>query len=447
MSNTVVSKQIRFLSLTLSLLVLLLLTIFNISLISFLYYLLLLIIFNLFLYNFKIGFLIILFLRPVLDLSVNTIIFNYNYLSLNVLSLVGLMILFFSLIVYIYTKNYKKTSIHTAWIIFLLIALLSIFQSFNITETIRELLRLISIFASFYLAYKLFFAPKDLTRLIKVIIFSALIPTLLAVWQIINQSGLAEDGLNRVFGTFTHPNMYAFFLLLPISLVIFLMLNLKPSKTEVYIYSFLFTFFSTALFFTYTRGAYLALIVIIVILGTFKFKKFLIVSLILITLALTSLPSVQSRFYSIFQDNTHSSIGWRLNLWNDGLSYFNNKAWQGYGLGTAELVIASQRDFRLGSAEPHNDYLRLALDGGYPLLLSYLALIVASIYTLIKFYKIESRARLKNFFLFYSVLIIAIFTMSFADNVLNGTALQWQLWALIGASIACTKFTKLKKVK
>lgn len=437
---TIVNKKIRILSLALSLLLVLILPLFNLSLINFFYCTLLLGIFNLFLYNFKIAFLTLIFLRPILDISVSNLIIDFSFLKLNVLSLTGLMLFGFALIAYFHGNKVKSNKLFFAWFLFLTIALISFFQSFNIGESIREFLRLATIFSAFYLAYILFYVPKDLTRLIKVIIWSAIIPTLIAFWQIFQQSGLAEDGLNRVFGTFTHPNMYAFFLLLPITLVIFLILNLKPRKIEVYVYSFLFALFSIALFFTYTRGAYLALLIIIIIIGFLKFKKFLIITIILLSIAFSVLPTVQSRFYSIFQNNTHSSIGWRLNLWYDGLLYFNKRQWQGYGLGTAELVIAKQRDFKLGSTEPHNDYLRVALDGGYPLLFSYIVLIALVIYNLIKYYKIETRPRLKNFFLFYTTLIIAIFIMSFADNVLNGTALQWQIWSLIGASLASAKY-------
>lgn len=440
MTTITINKEIRIWVLGLSLFLIFFLPFLNLSLVNLLYCLLLIIIFNLFLYNLQLGFLSLLFLRPILDISVENIIMSFIYFDVNVLSLVGVLMLVMGLVTYFHLNKLKPSNLHHAWLLFLIIGLASLFQSFNVAETLRELLRLISIFASFFLAYKLFFAPRDLTLLIKVIIWSALIPTIIAIWQILEQSGLAEDGFNRIFGTFTHPNMYAFFLILPITLVVFLILNLKPSKIEVYLYSILFFLYCTALFFTYTRGAYLALLIIIGVIGAIKFKRFLIVALVSLAIVVTFLPTVQSRFYSIFQSNHHNSISWRLNLWNDGLRYFNNKSWSGYGLGTAEMLIASQRDFRLGSAEPHNDYLRVALDGGYPLLISYIILIALSIYSLINYYRAEDRVKLKNFFLFYSILLIAIFTMSFADNVLNGTALMWQLWALIGASIACTNF-------
>lgn len=395
-------------------------------------------------FNFKLGFLAIIFIRPLLDLSVNNILFTLGDLQVNVLSLLGagmiLLAFIFLTAKKIDWRFFRNSSLFYAWLLFLFLSALTLLYSFYFSESVKELLRFASIFVSFLFGAILLSQVKDLTKLIKVIIFSALPPALLAFFQILNKTGLPEGGIYRVFGSLTHPNMLAFYLLLAITMSVFLILNLRRTRLEVYIYSFFAAFYTVILFFTYTRGAYLALIIIFVLIGAVRFKKFLLFSGLLLLMAYVLIPPVQSRFNSIFQPDPYGSVSWRFNLWQDGFSYFQERPGQGYGLGTADKVIAANRDFRLGSPDPHNDYLRVALDGGYPLLFSYLLLIAVLLYLSLRAYLKETRPRLKNFFLFFLSFLIAIFAMSSGDNILNDTALQWQLWSLAGAALACTQF-------
>lgn len=411
--------------------------------------LLLVALFLLSIFNFKWGFLTIIFLRPVLDLSVNNVIFNFNSLSINILSLLGFLMIFLSLLFIIINRvswqTLHKNPLFYAWLLFLFIGLSTLFNSFYLFESIKELFRFLSIFSAFLVGFLLLRAPRDLSNLIKVIIWSALAPAVLGLFQILNKTGLPEGQIYRAFGSMTHPNMLAFYLILAISMSLFLVLNIRRTRLEVYIYSLLGIFYIFILFFTYTRGAYLALLAIFILVGLAKFKKFLIVGFLFLVFIYALLPPVQSRFNSIFEPDPYGSVAWRFDLWRDGYSYFKDRPGQGYGLGTSEKVIASQRDFRLGSPDPHNDYLKVALDGGYPLLFAYLTLILFLFISFWKNYWQEKRPRLKNFFLFFAAFSVSIFVMSSGDNILNDTALQWQLWALAGASFACARLkTDLK---
>jgi len=384
-------------------------------------------------FNLKAAFLSILFLRPVLDLTVDHLLLSIGGLNINVLGVLGIAMILLALVLPFHAdinfKYLKKEKIFYAWLLFLFIGVISLFSSFYPTESFKELLRFLSIFSSFLCGILLFGTPKSLETLIKVLIWSALPPALLALNQAINSTGLPEGTIYRVFGSMTHPNMLAFYLLLATSLCVFLLLSLKHTRLEVYLYSLLGVFYATMLFFTYTRGAYLALLIIFGIVGAVKFKKFLV----------ASVPPLQARFNSIFQADPYGSLSWRVSLWRDGLDYFNERPWQGYGLGTAEQVIAANRDFRLGSPDPHNDYLRVALDGGLPLLFAHTLLGVFLIWFMAESFLREHRPKLKNFLLFFAAFSLAVYLAAAGDNIINDTALQWQWWALAGAAIACVK--------
>lgn len=442
-------KKIQIFLLSLALIFSFAIILSNLSLDNKLLSFLLVFLFSVSVFNFKWGFLTILFLRPLLDLSVNNIVFANNVFELNILSLLGILMVFLSfLFVFVnghHWKSLSKNKLFQAWLVFVFIALITLFSSFYLFESIKELLRLISIFSAFLVGFLLLRAPKDLSNLIKIIIWSAFPPSILALFQVINKTGLPEEHMYRAFGSMTHPNMFAFFLILAISMSIFLVLNIRKSRLEFYIYALLAIFYSFILFFTYTRGAYLALLLVFFLIGVAKFKKFLVFGVLFLIIMYTVSSPLQDRFNSIFQPDPYGSISWRFDLWRDSYNYFQARPWQGYGVGNAEKIIASQRDFRLGSPEPHNDYLKLALDGGYPLLFSYLALILFLFISFWRNYWQEKRPRLRNFFLFFAAFSVSIFIMSGGDNILNDTALQWQIWALAGASFACARLeTDLK---
>jgi O-antigen ligase len=436
-------KRLAFLSSLICLPAAFLLLFSDLPLISLLLAFLILALFWLSVFDFKLGFLAIIFLRPFLDLSVNNIIFTFGILQVNVLSLLGMVMIILALLFVVFIGSdwrfLKKMPSFYAWMLFLFLGLLSIFNSFYPAESLKEILRFISIFSAFIFGALLLPKAKDMTLLIKVIIFSALAPAILAFFQLINKTGLPENDIYRVFGSMTHPNMLAFYLLLSITLSVFLVLNLKKTRLEVYLYSLLSLFYIFILFFTYTRGAYLALIMIFAVVGFAKFKKFLLVAFLAMLFVYAIFTPLQSRFNSIFQADPYGSVAWRFSLWRDGLSYFQERPLTGYGVGTAEKVVAARRDFRLGSPDPHNDYLRVALDGGYPFLFSYIILIFSLFASLFWAYWQENRPRLRNFFVFFLAFGLAVFMMSSGDNILNDTALQWQMWALTGSALACSR--------
>lgn len=446
-------KKIRLIIVAFSLIILMVLVLVSMPLLNKLLVVLVMTLFLISLFNFKLGFLLILFIRPIIDLSVYNVIFSIGALSVNALSLYGLMMFVISFF-YIHTKknNWRYLShryLFIAWVLFLGIGILTIFNSFSLAETAKDILRYLSIFYSFLVGFFILKDSKDLSLLIKVIIWSALVPAVLSLFQIINKTGLPDDKIYRAFGTFTHPNMLAFFLTLAITMAIFLILNIRKTRLEVHVYSLLATLYTIILFFTYTRGAYLVILTVLFIIGITKFRKFLIVSFIFLLFLYVSLSSVQSRFDSIFENDLYGSIAWRFDLWRDAYGYVKEKPLTGYGLGTAQTIIAINRDYHLVSSEPHNDYLQIALDGGYPLLLAYLVLISSLLIAFLRSYLQEERPRLKSFFIFLPVLSISIFVMSSGDNLLNNIAMQWQLWSLAGASLACSSekiiYVSLKK--
>jgi O-antigen ligase len=324
-------------------------------------------------------------------------------------------------------------------LLFILLTLFSIFYSAHTTMSIADWLRILSIFSLYVLSFILIKNRQNFKKIIYTIILSAIIPGSIAFYQFINQSGMTiiDEGItNRIFGTFAHPNLLAYYLTIPLALLIFLTLERKADE-KLNIFTLLVSLpIFILLLLTYTRGAWIVFLLIILILGALKYKKFLIgVLLGLILLYLTVSP-LQNRVNDLFKYKPGSSVQWRLTLWRDSLGYSQEKLIGGYGIGTANAIILEKRGKELGSPDPHNDYLKILIENGVLGLISYLFLIISLLTTLIVRFIKSTSASDKNLYLLFIGITLALYSMSLVDNILRNTALQWILWILLGGLFA-----------
>ncbi len=188
---------------------------------------------------------------------------------------------------------------------------------------------------------------------------------------------------------------------------------------------------------TYTRGSWLALLIFVFIIGAVKFKKLLLIFILLSLLSYSLVSTLQERVNDTFNfQNYDSSIVWRYNLYKDSWGIAKEKPILGHGSDTSSTLIEYNRSYRLGSPEPHNDYMKTFMETGIIGLSSLLLLIIGTAHYLYRKYKFSSLKKVKalNFFLLAS--FIAISLVSFGDNVLNDTALQWSMWFVIASMLS-----------
>lgn len=388
----------------------------------------------------KLGLLLLIIARPCLDILTAEPIIETDNFSLNLASLFAVSVILFAAIILI--KNLpgiKTLPLKYSWLIFIIIALASIYFSFNAYLSLAESLRLLSILAIYCLAYFLLKSESDLKNLIKAIIASAIIPSLLALWQFYTATGLTvpfEGIYNRIYGTFAHPNLFAYYLLLPLTLSLYLFLSGKKKQINNILYFLFAGFLTIILTLTFTRGAWLSLLIIIAIIGVLRYRALLLAALIFASLAYFLIAPINYRVNDLISGRADSSIQWRLDLWRDVKEYVKVRPWLGYGAGVANDLILNKRGERFGSSDPHNDYLKIIIENGLIGLLTYLSLIVGLFINLIKKYSTAGRTEFKILILTAIGLSIAFYFMSAADNILRNTALMWSFWALLGAVLA-----------
>lgn len=397
-------------------------------------------------FNPLVGLLLLILIRPSLDILTGYPVIIIGNTALNLSSLLAILTIAF--VVFIVLKNREKLKsipLKLPIAVFLFLAFVSMLLSFNVAASLAEIARLVSIFSLYILGFIIAQTKKELGYLIKIIIFSALIPSLFAVYQFATDTGMTistEEIYNRIFGTFAHPNLLAYYLIIPLALLVFAFSKDIPKKNPNIFYPLAILYFTILLILTYTRGAWLAFLLVIFIIGVVKYRKFLVASAIVVFLIYAAVEPIRIRVDNLITSDPGSSVQWRLGLWKDSITYVGEAPILGHGTGTANELILEKRGIQFGSSDPHNDYLKILLENGLLGLIAYLIIITSLIATLFIEYTKESDKDIKNILLIILSLSLALYVMSFADNIIRNTALQWAYWSLIGSVFAISSIDK-----
>ncbi|NQU77672.1 O-antigen ligase family protein [Candidatus Falkowbacteria bacterium] len=380
----------------------------------------------------KLGLFLLIIIRPCLDILTDRMVLAIGGFNLNLASLIGIITLGFGGVLVIKNRNtLKKVPLIWPIVLFLGITLGSLFLSMDTKVSLGEFVRLLSMFGLYVLGYFLIKDKKDFRALIKVIIFSAVIPSIFAVWQFFTKTGISvplEGVENRIFGTFAFPTLYAYFLIIPIVLSFYLMLRGDKQKLSNALAIILLPVLVFLMAMTYTRGAWLALSLILIALGVIKYRKFLMVFLAIILCLYLLVEPINERINS-----QYGSIRWRADTWEQGLGIAKEKIILGHGTGVAEELILKKRGEDFGSADVHNDYLKILLENGVFGFLAYIFIIFGIFYKLGKKYFKAKGEKERTLVLIMVCLAGTLYLISFFSNAIKNTAMQWTWWVFLGA--------------
>ncbi len=288
---------------------------------------------------------------------------------------------------------------------------------------LMEWMRFFSAFLVYVLVLDLFRDEASVLLLVRVVLWSGLIPVLVGLYQVAGDAGQYITGFVRANGTFTHPNPYAFYLII----ILALLLNLFPAAPALGLRRRGLLLgaavpVAAGIFFTYTRTAWIGIFILVLLVVVFRQRKFLWLLLIPVLVLLLVSP-LRERLQDL--GTSFNSITHRFHIWTSGLKNLPDYPLLGRGLGSFELMD----DY----GEPaHNDLLRLFVELGVLGALSYLALAAA----LVK--RIWDSVR-RDLGPLGNALSCAVFSAgavfalaSLTGNIFFRPALQWYLWALLG---------------
>lgn len=231
-------------------------------------------------------------------------------------------------------------------LIFLFISLISLIYGSrvlslsNILISGMYLIRLSLYVLVSILTYQLVNLFKDYReQLINIMLFSSLFVAISGFIQLVifpNLSNLPPElgwdpHINRLTSTFFDPNFVGGYLVLSIVLFYYKISSINKTKSFSKYFGLYFTLvvLLSALFLTFSRSSWLMFAIFIFILGLFKSKKLLIVTIVLMFLIYYFIPRVQTRLSGVTDPSDSARL--RLVSWKNTSSIAKDNLFLGVG--------------------------------------------------------------------------------------------------------------------
>ena len=397
----------------------------------------------------------LILIRPSLDILGDiTIPVALDFPQLNIAGVVALISIVLSWIITAQrTSSLRSIPLFWPLTIFMGTYILFVFGANNPQQAIEEVVRVFSFVSIYFAGYVLVNNWQDVKMIIGAFIISSIVPVLVGLFQLITEQGLyTNPGFdNRIAGTFGHPNVLGYYLLIIIVFISYSLVQNIERKKEKLLLSLYSLLIIIVLINTYTRGAWI---------GSFFFlggvcfvqypKKTLqaggaLVPLTSISLflynwlqsevfftwpRLAGIPIV-SRILGLFSADPSDSILWRMQMWQDMFTKALERPFRGFGTGMDTTMVESVRGISLGSLEVHNDYLKLFLEMGIWGPLVFLGVGAATFWILIR----HLRSRHDHLVLMLIFLTFVIYFSSGYDNILRQTAVMWMYFTFLGVGM------------
>jgi O-antigen ligase len=310
-------------------------------------------------------------------------------------------------------------------------------------STAQDLLRVFDLFVIGLLAFTGTRNLRNFRSVITAILAASILPIAFGIAQFFLGIGFSDEnvGAPRIFGTFAHPNVYSLFLFsIVLTSILFLTLYARIPKSRLIGGAFL-ALSSLALLLTFSRVAWIALFVSLVLLSLWRFRLLLVPLLLMPLILLIFSSSVRDRVDETFDPTPDSSVVWRQTLWADNIrkAEIDGRQWLGTGLETFPKASEDLRGIRFGSNEAHNDFVKFFIEGGYVGLAAFVAYLLSIISIIVLSYRRTEDPRLKTVFGFLLVFFLSMGLAMLSDNIFKNTPLWWIFFATLGAALGALR--------
>lgn len=239
----------------------------------------------------------------------------------------------------------------------------------------------------FFVAYHLLRSREQARGLVDVFLMLAVVIALVGIAQYIMGVEMpaewvdkAEQGVRtRVFSIIGSPNILGSLMVLTMSAA-YAMYYASEQWFKKLVYAGAFLIFALCLVLTFSRGAWLAIILSALLLGLWIDKRVLILMVLVAILTPTLMPSVYNRMSYMMSPEymTSSERGGRLGRWDVAMNYWKTSPAVGVGLGQFGGAVAA-RNFPEDSFYADNWYLKVGTETGWVGLGATLLLFIAGL--------------------------------------------------------------------
>jgi O-antigen ligase len=340
----------------------------------------------------------------------------------------------------------------TLWLPLLLVCLVSSQVAPDPGAAIRLTMLLATHGAFCLLAFHFVRDLADLRRFLLIIVAGSIAPTLYAGLQLaMGWAEFGEDG-TRVYSSFPHPNIYAFYLMTILAVVLTLLTGKDSGKGSgkdagkgfvlsprlrralvLYVPVLL-----GLILLTKTRSAWAGAGLILLTHGLLFDRRTLLYFLSL-PVALLAVPELAERLADLQQGNTMdayeklNSYAFRMLLWQGAMTWFWERPLFGWGLSSFGHYVAQFFPLPLenDTIDSHSVYVQFLFETGVVGFLAYLWLYVRVIVMI-------GRLILRGERWAWMILAMTIgyLSMAYSDNMLYYLVPTWYMWFVLGGACA-----------
>ena len=337
------------------------------------------------------------------------------------------------------------------WASFLAAAAGSLLLSPDRGEGLRLVLVLVSYAAVFALPYTVVKSRQAMAQCLGVALASSLVPSAFALVELAMNPAVLT-GEERLQSTFTHPNIFAFFLVSVVSLILYMHCSTRIAlsasmRRATLTYA---GYLLLLLLLTKTRSAWVSMLIIMAGYAIVVDRRWLLPMLGLPALALL-IPGISERLSDLESGTIAvgfeqlNSLAWRTLLWQDTVEWLrtNPPGLLGYGAGSFGYyapLFFSKFDPQSGIGL-HNAFLQTYFEMGLAGVISFTFLMVAIMVKLIAMLN-------KDFAGSFTMLAACVgyMVVFYSDNLLNYLQFQWFFWFVLGSICASGRFAVVSRL-
>jgi O-antigen ligase len=328
--------------------------------------------------------------RPIIQ----PFIFLHHKLYFLPYSVLWAVILPITLVVNYFLKSWRLVFYNSlSFILILLLAVLSIPYSIDYQASVDGLMKLLVDFSAFCIAYNSVKTYKDVDKIIVSITLSSIVPLLFGFYQSItgqyDQIFSRVGAIDRVSSLFGVGNAYGIYLSITMCAALIMLLRKDLSSKVRMFYIAMFSLMVASQVLALNRGTWIAFS-LAATFSVFVFHKnirirWFVLGALVIMLAFSS---------TIYKRFTEEGTKWtgeekdtfqdRIDTWANLVPLIYKRPLLGYGVGTT-----GSTEEQNGIQQPHNDYVKLAMDLGLPGVIVYIYFLM----TLSLFYLKRRRGR------------------------------------------------------
>jgi hypothetical protein len=339
-------------------------------------------------------------------------------------------------------RKSPPASIHRiCLIIFCVAGFLSVIDSSDITFSILTATKVAAVVAMLAVLEVMLIDRVAIERMIAAIYLSAVVPvgyTLILI--VTHHSQFTSGGFARFEGTFAQPNPFAIYLTMLIVMGVAIFPHLR--RRNKILMTALLLGCLIALYSTFTRSAWLACIVAVVVVACLGRRRLLLGGLVVgAVVSLVAVPTIAQRFADLGQSSSPNgyatnSLIWRFNYWDEVLPLAAKDPITGIGLGMSSFETVQAK-------EPHNDPLRAYVETGLVGLLAYFLLLISMGVVARQAMRYTRRRPLsfeRAIAIGFACSAMAFVVLSLVSNVITQVVVLWYYVAFAAAAYAVTRY-------